>query len=589
MRRQDRKAQLRANAEKSPTITPGAKQSALPVPTPMQVPAALAQHIGEMLTNSTDRGGFTQYTIARKELPPNNIADVGSRNIYSPLQPIQPYGPSSGITYPREWDYVTGYNIDIVPARFGVLEMLRLMSQSWGILRAVIETRKDQMLRQPWTIRLRDDPKKQNKRLEELKTFFRKPDGKNRWDRWCRLLLEDMLVIDAATLYTGWRRADGKPYAVEVIDGATIKPLIDDAGRRPDYPSPAFQQLIKGLPMINFDETEIIYAPMRPRPQMPIYGYPPTEQIVTEIVQGIQRASYQANFWREGTMPELIMSVPADWNAQQIGAFQAMFDALMSGNVGTKSRIRFVPDGMKPFDIKNANGEGLKADIDEWLARIACYAYSVPPTPFIRQMNRATADNAQEEAQEEGLHPLMTWFKTEIMDPLIQEPEYGFGYDDCEFDFTQEREVDELKQMQVLTGYVKEGIWKRNEARDVLSLEPAEGGDDLTVDTVNGPVPVAETVEANRQKALSVPDQLNNQQESHDVQIANQKQPSPQPKPGVGKFAGAPFHEGARSGRASAEHDAGCYCNHCLTLGKGAYAAAQTRRRKAQGYLESRA
>ena len=48
-----------------------------------------------------------------------------------------------------------------------------------------------------------------------------------------------------------------------------------------------------------------------------------------------------------------------------------------AGDLTQKSRIRFVPDGMKPFDVKNANGEGLKADYDEWLATIVCYAFSV--------------------------------------------------------------------------------------------------------------------------------------------------------------------------------------------------------------------
>jgi hypothetical protein len=443
-----------------------------------------------MFGGTAQGASSSQYAQARPQ-PPNEIADIDSaHNIYSPLQPIAPFGPPS-ITYPREWDYSPGVNIDIVPARLGLFEMLRLMSQSWGILRTVIETRKDQILRLPWAIVARDNPRSTNARVAELMNFFKKPDGKNRWDRWFRLLLEDLLVIDAATLYTGWRRADGKPYVVEVLDGATIKPLIDDAGRRPDYPSPAYQQIIKGLPLVNFDESEILYAPMRPRPQMPMFGYPPTEQIIVEATQGIQRALYQANFWREGTMPELIMTVPAGWTAAQISQFQQMFDTAAAGDLAQKSRIRFVPDGMKPFDIKNANGEGLKSDYDEWLATIVCFAYSVSKQPFVRMMNRATAETAQEAAEEEGLHPLMTWFKTEIMDPVIQEKQYGFGYDDLEFVFLPQPEIDAQKQMIVLTGLVKEGIKTRNEAREELNLAPQPGGDVLTVDTGAGPTPVA--------------------------------------------------------------------------------------------------
>jgi hypothetical protein len=363
--------------------------------------------------------------------------------------------------------------------------------------------------------------------------------------------------------------------------------LIDDYGRRPDAPDPAYQQLIKGLPMVNFDENELIYAPMRPRPQMPIYGYPPTEQIIVNIASGISRETYQAKFWREGTMPELIMTVPENWNPQQIAQFQAMFDTLMAGNTMTKSRIRFVPNGMHPFDVKNANGEGLKADIDEWIVRVACYAYSVSPTPFIRQMNRATAETAQEEAQQEGLHPLMTWFKSAIMDRLIQEPELGFGYDDIEFVYKPEAQVDPLIQMQVLTGYAKEGVKTRDEVREELDFEPMGGNAAvLCVDTATGPVPLEETVEAARAKAEAAPDQIQQGNEAHDAHMAQMQAPQPQAPPAVGKGALAPFRQGGSppAGRASAQHDGRCRCNDCLALGQGAFTSGGARRRAFAGY-----
>jgi hypothetical protein len=42
---------------------------------------------------------------------------------------------------------------------------------------------------------------------------------------------------------------------------------------------PAFQQIIKGMPLVDLDESELMYIPMRPRPDMPMFGYPATEQI----------------------------------------------------------------------------------------------------------------------------------------------------------------------------------------------------------------------------------------------------------------------------------------------------------------------
>lgn len=564
------------DAEKAPKMTPGAASSSMAA-------EATRARVGTHPLVPANPSSTSQYSQPRPQ-PPTTIADVDTgANWWSPLQPIQPFGPPA-VGYPREWDYPSGYNINFTPTRSGFFELLRAMSQTWGLLRTVIETRKDQFMRMPWDVVIKGQPKKTNARRDEVAEFLKKPDGKNRWDRWCRLLLEDLLVIDAPTIYT-WRKLGGKPFALQVLDGATMFPLVDDAGRRPDAPNPAYQQIIKGLPMVDFDESEIIYAPMRPRPQMPIYGYPPTEQILLEISQGINRAMYQANFWREGTMPEMIMTVPEGWTAPQIAQFQAYFDGMMAGNVQLKSRVRFVPNGLKPFDIKNANGDGLKADYDEWIARIVCFAYSVSSQPFVKQMNRATAETAQDTAEEEGLHPLMTWFKTEIGDPIVQEV---FGYDDLEFNFLPQPDVDAQKQMTVLTGYVKEGVMARNEARDQLNLEKMNGGDELTVDTPNGPVPVAETVEANRQIALAKPQMLQQQAEQQG-QDDDQPPPGRQPpkKPGVGKSAGAPFREGARPRALAAStanrHD-GCGHEDPQHLDGGVRTPAIDRFTKSQGY-----
>ena len=555
---------------KGPSLGPGALRS------PIQPPRADTRGMANSIIQP-DRD--TQYAHMRDgSTPPDIIGDVNvSDNVYSPLQPVSP--PLWG-NWPREWDYPSGYNINFLPERFAFFEMLRSMVQSWGLLGAVIETRKDQLMRIPWAIQLKDKPDSDNPRVDMLNDFFRKPDKKNDWDTWCRLLLDDLLVIDGATLHTGWRDKGGRPYAISVLDGATIKPLIDDAGRRPDAPSPAYQQIIKGLPETNYDEFQLIYAPMRPRTWQPVYGNPPTEQILVEIVQGIRRTIYQAQFWNEGSMPELIMTVPQGWSPQQIAQFQVTFDAMLGGNLARKSKVKFVPDGMKPFDIKNANGEGLKADIDEWLARICCYAYSVPAQPFIRQMNRATAENAKQEAEEEGLFPLMQWFKSRIMDPLIQDPDLGFGFKDIEFDWRPEGETDPAVQATVISTYVKDGIMKINEGRKQLGLPDDPAGDELIVISATGPSPLKEQLEANRQSALIQPqkDKVTLQNMKNPPQPvagspgkANAKATAKPPAKGVGKVVTGPFREKGYptrfySASSTANEEGACACGVCVAI-----------------------
>jgi hypothetical protein len=433
----------------------------------------------------------SQYSPDRvPSQPPPWISDVDMSNVwYSPFQPIWPYGPPS-ITYPVEWNYPVGYNLNYIQPRMELMGTLRAMRSSWGPLATVIETRKDQLLRLPWTIQRRDKPKASSKTVDELRRFFRRPDGQMSFGRWARKLMDDLFVCDAPTIYFD-RSLTGQLRRAEVLDGAMIFPLIDDAGRRPQseykldenglvYYSrqPAFQQVRYGLPMVNLSEDQILQAIMRPRPNMPMFGYSPVEQIMMEATEAIRKTFYQGEFWRAGSMPELIVTVPDNWTPRQIVQFQGQFDALLSGQLTLKSKVRFVPGGMKPFDIKNASGQSLWSERDEFLARLVCFAFSIPPTPFVKQTNRGTAQNAQQTAQEEGLYPLMSWWKDDVMDYIIQDV---LGYDDIEAVFLPRPEVDLLKQAQIHEIRLKMGDMSINEVREESNLEPIAGGDEHLV------------------------------------------------------------------------------------------------------------
>jgi hypothetical protein len=56
---------------------------------------------------------------------------------------------------------------------------------------------------------------------------------------------------------------------LDVIDGATIKPLIGEDGRSPEAPDPACQQILKGVPAADFSTQELIYLPRNLRPSAP--------------------------------------------------------------------------------------------------------------------------------------------------------------------------------------------------------------------------------------------------------------------------------------------------------------------------------
>ena len=85
-------------------------------------------------------------------------------------------------------------------------------------------------------------------------------------------------------------------------------------------------------------------------------------------------------------------------------------------------------------------------------------------------MTRATAQENQEAAEEEGLWPVRSWIRG-LINYLI---EIMMGYEGYEFTFKPEAESDKLKQAQTLTTYTDAGVMEIEEAREVLELDPAK-------------------------------------------------------------------------------------------------------------------
>ncbi len=408
---------------------------------------------------------------------------------FGPLNPMAPVAPPEVMG--RALDYNSGYNLEITPRPYEPIKFsdLRNLAECYDIARLCIETRKDQMERLAWNIVPKvlpngetaaevDDP-----RIIALTKFFTRPDGEHYWGTWLRMLLEDMLVIDAATLFKRKLRGGGLA-ALEVIDGATIKRVITDWGRTPAPPAPAYQQVLKGFPAVNYTTDQMLYLPRNIRISK-FYGYSPIEQIVMSVNIALRRQLFQLNYYTDGNMPEALVGTPDAWTVDQVTRMQNSFDGMLAGNLAARRRIKFIPGGVaKNFvALKEPDLTGAQ---DEWLARMVCYAFSLPPTPFVKQMNRATAQSAHDTALEEGLAPLQLWVK-QMVDHVITE---DFGFEDLEFGWVDDREVDPLVQMEVLTGYTKAGGLKINEMRDQLGQPPVPGGDVAMVMTANGYVPI---------------------------------------------------------------------------------------------------
>jgi hypothetical protein len=110
----------------------------------------------------------------------------------------------------------------------------------------------------------------------------------------------------------------------------------------------------------------------------------------------------------------------------------------------------------------------------------------LPATAFTRQVNRATAETAQEAALAEGLGPLMGWVKR-LIDHVIQD---RIGDGDLEFAWSEPRAGNPEEEAKLLEIYVRNGIYTVNEARDILGFDPVPGGEAPLVYGQSGAVPL---------------------------------------------------------------------------------------------------
>lgn len=435
---------------------------------------------------------------------PGSIITNTGADWFGPLNPMQPTAPPD--VKGRILDYPSGYNLNIRPRSYDAIsyEMLRNFADSYDLLRILIETRKDQMARLDWNIAPRD--KKMTKkgvtvpgdiqtRIDEIMAFFLMPDKENFWSDWLRMLLEDLFVIDAPTIYR--RKTYGNDlYALQPIDGGTIKRVIDDFGNTPLPPTPAYQQVLKGYPAVDYTTDELIWRPRVKRTHK-IYGYSPVEQIIMTINIGMRRQTWQLQSFTDGNIPEALIGTPATWTPDQVRQFQDWFDSMLEGNTGQRRKARFVPGDVAKGYVATKPSEIFGAG-EEWLIRVMCFCFNVSPQPFVQMMNRATAETAQEAAAADGLAPIQDWVKG-LMDFILIK---DFNSPDLEFKWQEEDELDPNIKSQIVDREQAAGRLTYNEARREQGLDPDPhpDADRAMFKTATGWVPIFLTPEEQAEK-----------------------------------------------------------------------------------------
>jgi hypothetical protein len=333
--------------------------------------------------------------------------------------------------------------------------------------------------------------------------------------------------------------------------------------------------VLKGLPAVDYAVRDIIYRPRNVRAHR-VYGYSPVQQVLMTVNIALRRQLWQLDYFSEGSIPDALIGVPAGWTPDQIRQFQDYWDTEFAGDLAKRRRAKFVP-GESAVRVHQTKEPEHKQDFDEWLARIICYAFSVPPQWAVKLMNRATADNQSAQAEDEGLEPTKEWVK-DLVDEIIADE---FGSPDLELAWLDE-DTGAAQAEAALEARVKIGAATLNELRDALGLDPFQNpaADRPMVLTATGYVPIEANAGGNASPSSNGGGQASNARSASAVQKYSPDQPRvPAGQSGGGQWTSedggsstantADEHHGSRRGPQYAALETDTRTDATITSGNG--------------------
>ena len=400
---------------------------------------------------------MAQSSLAMQQTYGNNVALP--RNPYMatvpfgpgfPIVPgaINPVDPTTGRPMPRRYEYQVAQNINLVPTRLVPFSTLRASADQIDILRRCIEVTKSKLTGLDWDITLANDASEKivaesggdhvramasarikfTEEINRLRTFWENPDKANglTWNDWIMIAAEEILVIDAWAIYPQ-PTVGGDLYGFQILDGSTIKPLIDDRGMRPQAPEAAFQQILYGFPRSEFSATDedpkadgefssdqLAYL-VRNRRSMSVYGYSPVERALPLADIYLRRQQWIRAEYTDGVMPDLMFTTDEDWgtNPDLLRAYENILNDDLAGQTDQRKRARLLPKGLSPV-TNEGYGEKFKDTLDDYLVTSICGHFGVQPSeigfsPKGGLGGAGFQDGEAQSAEAIGIGPLANW------------------------------------------------------------------------------------------------------------------------------------------------------------------------------------
>jgi len=372
-----------------------------------------------------------------------------------PITPgaINPVNPITGRPEPRRYEYQVAQNINITETRLVPFKTLRAAADQIDILRRCVEVIKGKTAGLEWDIVLGNDASEKivsesggdhvramvkaredfNDEIDRIRSFWENPDKANglTFTDWLNIALEEILVIDALAIWPQ-KTVGGDLYGLQILDGATIKPMLDDRGMRPMPPQAAYQQILYGFPRAEFSANnddpkadgeftsdDLAYL-VKNRRTTSVYGYSPVERSLPLADIYLRRQQWIRAEYTDGVLPELMFSTDATWgtNPDLLRAWEDILNDDLAGQTEQRKRARLLPTGITPI-VNDAYGEKFKDTLDEFLIASICGHFGVQPTEIGYNPKGGLGGKGFEEgkagnAEALGVQPLVNWLNKMI-------------------------------------------------------------------------------------------------------------------------------------------------------------------------------
>jgi hypothetical protein len=304
-----------------------------------------------------------------------------------------------------------------------------------------------------------------------------------------REVLEDVLVLDAGCIEKE-RNLDGWIVAMYPVDGATIRPNIDEYG---GFDGDAYVQMIDGQVTARFGSrtSSTSWTTRMTDVSSRVRLLPRREPDPVRHRRAV-RVEVQRQLLREGLVPEGLLDLGEDVDPEDVDAFRLYWANEIMGKpwalpiVGGEGRR---VDAVAPAEPRHAVHGVPAVAAEEDVRRLPDRKQEVGE---LEDVNRSTADEQADTNQTKSLTPILTLYEDAFEVEVIGE--YGLGVGDLvKFEFDKEDD-DEAQIDQAFGARVQAGAATRNEWREAVGLDPSdeEGADMLLVAGQLNPLPSEE-------------------------------------------------------------------------------------------------